>query len=66
MTNPEPFTWFRGPSVTKLIKDLTAASLPRLEVYQKGDKMTFKVVDETDGKVHDPINDSHVCPPICP
>lgn len=62
----EPFTWFRGPSVTKLIKNLTEAKQPRLEVYEKNGKMSFVVVDEATGKAHDPINDSHSCPIDCP
>jgi len=66
VTNPDPFTYFRGPSVEKLIKNLTSAEIPRLEVYQKNDKMTLVVVDEADSKAHDPINDSHICPPSCP
>jgi hypothetical protein len=28
--------------------------------------MTLVVVDEADSKAHDPINDSHICPPSCP
>lgn len=65
-----PFHWFKGASVELLVERLIDANpaTARLEVHQEGDKMTFVVVAE-DVKVMAvpaPINDSFLCPPICP
>jgi len=59
------FWWFQGDSVEKLLDQLMgAADTARLEVrIDKQDRMTFRVVAD---KVHDPIDNSHVCPPQCP
>ena len=63
------YHWFSGASVERLRNELVAAGspLPRLEVYQNGDNMTFKVVPNGGNSAGvTPINDSHVCPPTCP
>lgn len=66
---PQPipdFWWFNGQSVTRLINKLTTTENPRLVVKLKNGKMTFEVVNHDTGIGHDPINDSHACPPTCP
>lgn len=82
MTNPnvkrrrtKPATpryhWFQGASVRELHERLSAVNLDtaRLEIRTEGDKMTLDVVAEgeaTDLTRTPPINDSRICPPICP
>lgn len=65
------FHWFQGASVRELYNRLGSANPDTaiLEVHLAGDKMTLEVVVE--GGVErssrtSPINDSRVCPPICP
>lgn len=64
------YHWFQGASVRELYDRLTAAgpvASTRLEVRISGDKMTLEVVGETQSAQRNPpINDSRVCPPICP
>jgi hypothetical protein len=72
---PAPYHWFQGASVRALVDQLTAADpdTARLEVRVVGKKMTFRVV-KTAGEnssmttLEEPIDidDSRVCPPICP
>lgn len=64
------YWWFQGASVRELYDRLGAHNpdAARLEVRINGDKMTLDVVG---GGVEvaqrtPPINDSRVCPPICP
>lgn len=65
-----PFHWFSGASVAELQRQLGAAKDPRLEVHQDGADMRLYVYDQaTEADVattNDGINESHVCPPICP
>ena len=60
------YWWFDGQSVVRLTEKLTNTPNPRLEVRLKDNKVTFVVVDSSTGVGHDPINDSHPCPPFCP
>lgn len=60
------YWWFSGESVQRLTEKLTVTASPRLEVRLENNKMTFVVVDGSTGTAHDPINDSHPCPPFCP
>lgn len=64
-TTPD-FYWFQGQSVQRLTEKLTITPNPILKVYLKNDKVTFEVIDGNTKAGHDPINDSHVCPPSCP
>ena len=72
--SPRPFHWFQGKSVETLTERLIDANPAtcRLEVYQDGDKMTFRVVPAfvadgvTTADEDSPINDSFLCPPRCP
>lgn len=66
------YWWFQGDSVVQLYDRLIAIDprFARLEVRMEGDKMLLDVVavaDATDKvRANAPINDSRVCPPICP
>ena len=71
------FWWFHGASVVALTERLTACDpgTARLEVrVSADDKMTFRVMPAATTVAAltmqaDPpadINDSHLCPPICP
>jgi len=67
------FTWFPAETTQKLTAQLTAAGPDaRLEVRQQGTAMTLQVVmpgDATVGRApvrFEPLNDSRICPPICP
>lgn len=64
------FWWFQGASVEQLFAELEAAGEnARLEVHLDGQHMTLHVVaagitpQEGGGGG---INESHVCPPVCP
>jgi len=75
VTRATTFYWFQGASVQQLSAALMAAdpSTARLEVHQVGEKMwlhvipatTARAVSETSGALP-AIDDSFVCPPICP
>ena len=63
------FHWFRGATVETLKDRLNAGNVDRLEVHQDGDSMTLVVVygPVTAPEVHtSPLNESFLCPPICP
>lgn len=64
------YHWFQGASVRELYDRLGAANpdTARLEVRISGDKMTLEVIAqvETQATRNPPINDSRICPPICP
>lgn len=65
----EPFWWFGAPTVRELYDRLGAAGpdTARLEVHLSGKKMTLEVIaDSSTASRIQPLNDSHVCPPICP
>jgi hypothetical protein len=65
----KPFWWFEGASVTALLERLTANPDARLEVHLDGEKMTFIVASkraDAAAPFDPPINESHICPPICP
>lgn len=66
-TKKKRYWWFQGASVSELILRLSGID-PRLEVHLDGDKMTLEVVSGgvTEFRISPPINESHVCPPICP
>lgn len=59
-----PYHWFQGASVQELYDRLGryGPSEAILKVHQHGDAMYFSV----DGDDDPPINDSRLCPPICP
>lgn len=67
----ERFHWFTGESLESLAWQLReyiegfGADHVRLEVRQHGDDMTLRVLSDT-GEGDDPINESRLCPPICP
>ena len=70
MAKDKQFWWFQGDSVNQLTTDLLeAGDGARLEVHLNGDAMTLfvksgsAVVAEGGGGG---INDSHICPPVCP
>lgn len=59
------YHWFKAESVDKLKSALEAAGPgAELEVHQEGEKMTFKVMHPA--SVVAEVNDSFLCPPICP
>lgn len=61
------YWWFEGVSVAALANYLTEAKNPRLEVRVDAEqKMTFRVIGDTRSAVGPDINDSLICPPICP
>jgi hypothetical protein len=64
------YWWFSGATVTELTQRLNAAGEgARLEVRIDAKKsMTLDVVATTDlaASKLQPLNDSHLCPPICP
>lgn len=67
------FWWFQGEAVKTLFERLLLADpeTARLEVHLDGRKMTFRVVPTVEGvgiesHTDEHINDSHVCPPVCP
>ncbi len=70
-----PYWWFQGASVVALADRLAACdpATARLEVRLTGDKLTFRVVPTQAlatalGDPPEPpdINESFLCPPICP
>jgi len=65
----KPFHWFKFSTWSQLRDRLNAASeLAWLEVHQDGDAMTLQVVEPgTEAVIREaPLNESYVCPPICP
>lgn len=68
----ERFHWFRGATVDALRVHLNAGPVDRLEVHQDGEKMTLVVVYAHDeaapipGTRTEPLNESWICPPVCP
>jgi len=66
---PKPFHWFGPASVVDLTAKLLAHPVARLEVHEDGPDMTLLVIyaDEvvTEGGGGG-VNDSHICPPVCP
>lgn len=70
------YWWFQGTAVRALAERLAEAGpdTARLEVRLTGDKMTLRVVAADAGRdagkngavAADDINDSRLCPPICP
>jgi len=70
----KPFWWFDAQAVDKLREKLNAAGPgARLEVRPVGAKSIMivdgslhLVVVPADKSSQDPVNDSHVCPPVCP
>ena len=64
--NHDAYWWFEGPSVEHLKRALDQAGKgARLEAHPgPNDKLFLKVVT-ADGKLADPIDDSHLCPPDC-
>lgn len=66
---PRPFWWFSGDSVRALRERLNAAGdTARLEVHLDGNDMTLDVVpaDVIPAAPSPSINESHICPPVCP
>lgn len=64
------YWWFQGASVRELYDRIGTANpdTARLEARPSGDKLTFRVVAESataEASTAD-INESKVCPPICP
>jgi hypothetical protein len=67
----KPYWWFNGASVSELTERLNNTPNARLEVHLDGEKMTLVVAPDNPAQaaaVHldPPINESHICPPICP
>jgi hypothetical protein len=63
------FHWFQGASVIKLREELNrAGDEARLEVHQEeGDQMVFYIIAPGELRAEGGgINDSFICPPICP
>ena len=64
-----PFHWYEGASVEELTRQLVANPGARLEVHQDGQDMFLHVVPagavSTEGGGGG-INESHICPPVCP
>lgn len=65
-----PYFWFQGASVAELLLRLNEAGPnARLEVRPVGKKCTLAVVAAPEQAVplapRPPINESHVCPPVC-
>ncbi len=68
MTDPEhlePFHWFGPNTCAALYALLDAGPCQRIEVRGHGEKMTLTVV-RPDGTAESPLNESFLCPPICP
>jgi len=67
-----PFYWFSGESVRELRRQLdVVGDDARVEFYPEGDDATIEVHEPTQEGVAPlrslpPINDSHICPPMCP
>ena len=60
------FIWFQGKSVDRLTEDLIdAGEGARLEIHPVGDDKLHLVVIAPDRAAKDPIDDSHICPPVC-
>lgn len=68
--DPAEYWWFRGASVHALAARLQDAGPDaRLEVrIDAEDKMTFRIVVDgaTASVAEEDINESWLCPPICP
>lgn len=63
----KPYWWFQGKSVERLVEQLLdAGEGARLEAHPVGDDKLHLVVVKPSHPGNDPINDSHVCPPVCP
>lgn len=74
----KPYHWFQGASVRTLFDRLAAAGpdTARLEVHEDGPSMTLRVVPadirrasfvaEAGDDCDEPIDDSRLCPPVCP
>jgi len=65
----DKFHWFRGATVDALKDQLNAGNVDRIEVHHDGDAMTFHVIygATPTPEVHaTPLNESFICPPICP
>jgi hypothetical protein len=60
------YYWFDAKATAKIAEKIAAAGTgARLRILPKpNDKIMAQVVD-AEGKSHDPINDSHLCPPEC-
>lgn len=65
-----PFHWFQGASVEELTRQLVASPGCRLEVHAEGQDLIFYVIPpgavSAEGEGGGGINDSHICPPVCP
>lgn len=67
----KPFWWITGASFAALKAQFAAATGPdaRLEVREGGKGLTFLVVDpsqDTAASAHAPVDDTFLCPPVCP
>lgn len=67
------YIWFQGKSVDHLTEHLiNAGEGARLEIHPVGnvelppDAKFHLVVIAPTRAANDPINDSHICPPVCP
>ncbi len=65
-----PFIWF-GPASVQALRTALAAASPaaRLEIHEEvHDDFTLRVVEpgEVSPEGGGGINESHVCPPLCP
>lgn len=60
----QPYHWFQGASVRELYDRIGRYGPDEaiLKVFQKGTAMYFSVAGDDDP----PINESRLCPPICP
>lgn len=61
-----PYWWFQGESVREITRRLNENPDGRLVVRLQGKEMTLDV--ESVGisiESHNPVNESHVCPPDC-
>lgn len=68
-TSQPPYWWFQGASVEELTRQLNAKPGARLEVYLREHLMSFRVVGQGEVVAEGGgggINDSHICPPVCP
>jgi hypothetical protein len=65
-----PYWWFQGATVAALRERLNAASPDAvLEVHLNGEKMTLDVVEPDAARGEERVtalNESFICPPVCP
>ena len=67
MPNPDKYTWWGGPEFWAAF-DAQRAEYPgddaRLQVFKEDGKDVVRICGPT-GDGGPPIDDSHVCPPVC-